>query len=67
MGHQNGGFPSKTGHGRVRTGNLKRKHLLVIGKTPDETADDVTDPEDGLYQHRFVIFFANPVILEFEK
>ena len=38
--------------------------LLVIGETPDEAADDVSDPEHGLYQHRLEVFLTHPVVLQ---
>ena len=38
--------------------------LLVIGETPDEAADDVSDPEYSLYQHRLEVFLAHPVVLQ---
>ena len=38
--------------------------LLVIGETPDEAADDVSDPEYGLYQHRLEVFLTHPVVLQ---
>jgi hypothetical protein len=37
--------------------------LLVIGESPDEAANNVSDPEDSVDQHWLVIFLANPVVL----
>ena len=37
--------------------------LLVGGETPEEAAEDVSDPEEGVDQHRLVVLVAHPVVL----
>jgi hypothetical protein len=41
--------------------------LLVIGEAPDEAANYVSDPEDGVNQHWLVIFLAHPVVLRIKN
>ena len=41
--------------------------LLVIGESPDEAANNVSDPEDGVDQHWLVIFLTNPVVLRIDN
>ena len=38
--------------------------LLVGGETPDEAAEDVSNPEEGVDQHRLVVLIAHPVVLQ---
>ena len=37
--------------------------LLVRGEPPEEAAEDVADPEEGVDQHRLVVLLTHPVLL----
>ena len=37
--------------------------LLVCGEPPEEAAKDVSDPEEGVDQHRLVVLRAHPIVL----
>ena len=39
------------------------KYSQVIGEAPEKTTDGVANPEDGVDQHRFVVFLTHPVVL----
>jgi len=36
---------------------------MVIGEPPDETSNHVSNPEDGLNQHGFVVIITYPIII----
>ena len=37
--------------------------LLVCGETPEEAAQDVAHPEEGVDQHGLVVLRAHPIVL----
>ena len=42
-------------------------NLLVCGETPHEAAKDVSNPEEGVDQHRLVVFLTHPVVLKQDR
>ena len=39
------------------------KYSQVIGESPEKASDGVSDPEDGVDQHRLVVLLTHPVVL----
>ena len=38
--------------------------LLIIGESPEEAANSVTNPEDSMNQHRSEVLLTDPVVLD---
>ena len=42
-------------------------NILVCGEAPQEAAQDISDPEEGVDQHRLVVLVTHPVVLRQER